>query len=251
MLKNIIGYCAFFFSAFLLFCYLRLPADALVQKVVHDYVNTRGDFSLEIGEVVNVGLGGASFRDLKIKFGPRRGQASPENDSEIMIESLEIDVGLFSLIGQRLEMTVEAEIFSGELESKINVPISTLQGGATLQPKGKDSEEAEGEKEATRIELRFKDLQIAKIPRPAGAFGLEIFGGISGELVADSNAGDLRRAGISEILEKGKLQLQGDAIAVKKGNLTLPGLGPMMRSGLEIPDLKIGDLVVDLEFDRG
>ena len=47
------------------------------------------------------------------------------------------------------------------------------------------------------------------------------------------------------------MKLKGDGIAVKKGNLKLRGLGPMMSSGLEVPDLKIGDLVVDVGFNKG
>ena len=186
MLKNLIGYWAFFFSAFLLFCYLRLPADALVEKVVHDYVNTDRGFSLDIGEVVSVGLGGASFRDLRLNFGSRDAQASPVNDSSIMIERLDIDVGLFSLIGQTLEMEVEADIFGGELESQINVPFSALQGGSKSKRKGKDAEGQDKENKSTSIDLKFKDFELEKIPRPAGTLGLDFFGAISGELKADS-----------------------------------------------------------------
>ncbi len=201
-----LGYIAFFFASLVFFFLWTFPVDAL-KETAAGYVKKEFQMDLAIGELsLNFPLGIHAEKIGLYNFP----DAPPNNNLPIKIESLSVNVGLFSALFGAPSVKVEAELFGGE-----------IHGSVVLDQ----------EAERYEIDLDVNNLRYEKIPAITNTFKeLPVTGGIDFSVQGVFDQKNMKNT-------LGSLRL-----AIRDGQIG-PG-----KYGVELPKMVTGNMTMVMEI---
>ncbi len=225
-LLRLLGYPLLGLVVFVLTLQLTFPYQRAVEKAGEAL---RGQFDLQVGDVSRGLLpGNVSLENVILKSVPKSEGDVP---TVVLIDRLDVSLGLLALIGQTVSVDVNALIDGGEIQA--NVALS------------------QGEVEA---EVAAKSLPLESIPGLPGAVGLPMKGGLNANVELrileerwDQATGFLLFSCPSCTVGDGVAKIKPQAGSSRRRRSS----AIFAAEGLTVPELNLGDFQGEITIEDG
>ncbi len=203
---------------FVVFAWINLPTKALAWRISHEA--KKQGIMLTVEDLSISPFGAVTLEDIVWSFKPSHPDQTPV---PFVVEELEIDVSLLSLLIGNMDVDIEGTLDEG-----------TIVGNYT-----KGSEEG-------KVELEIEDLPLYAVPKLQQAVNAPVRGlfGLSVDLTLPENK-------FEQAFGTMQLTCAGCSVGDGETKMYVPGARGMLSQGVTMPEFNLGSVVGQLNVDQG
>jgi type II secretion system protein N len=227
-----VGYPLFAIVTFVFALHYTFPYERVKERAIDALSD---DYDVDI-QSVEPGFfpGSVEFKGIMLMSRPEK---DGEEVTRIFIDKVELDIGLFALIGGKTDIDIKAKIANGSVSGNIVVSKGSLT-----------------------VDLTTKKLPLGQVPGLAGAIGLPMDGGLDADFELKLPKG---RAGYEWKEADGRIKISCPSCTVGDGEAKISPKARSSKSrsakrraafasgGVTVPRLDLGNLVAEIEINKG
>jgi type II secretion system protein N len=220
----LLGYTAFFWTAFFLCAYWSFPYERLAAFITDKVAESGSGYTLEIGALSPSWLTGVELEQVKVQRAaetalqaPSGDKGGPIVDHAIRIPEAHARMGLFALLTGSTDVSFSADLGTGEIE-------------------GSYAEDAESK----HVLATFSKVDLGKLGVLESLVSLPMKGQLTGDFDLTLGAQPSKTVGTI------KLKIEKLTVGDGKAKLKVGSMG-----GLTIDPVSAGDLVVEIDVKEG
>lgn len=202
---------------FLLFTWLSIPTRAIAWRIGHEA--KKAGYVVDIEDISVWPWGTITLENVQWTFEPSRAGQIP---GKFVLEEVDVDIGLFSLMAGNLDVEIEAEREEGRIRARY-----------------------QRDEEVTKVEFDVEELPLYDVPKARQALNVPLMGLFGFEVELEVPQNEYSKAkGFVEI------SCSGCRLGDDETKLYVPG-SKGLKNGVTIPEIDLGSLSGRMEIEEG